>query len=169
MDTHHIDEKFNAGMLAFANENYGSCIATLTEVLEEDRSHKLALATRGAAHMRSGHHATAAADFDRVLELDPHYARGYHLRGLTREVQGDHDGALADFSRAIELAPEYGAAYNSRANLYAKMGQAHKADEDMQMVTHLTERNIQLFANENNVWQSHHLQVEDGLETELNR
>lgn len=164
-----INEKFNEGMMAFANENFGNCIDTLTEVIQEDSSHKLALVARGAAHMRSGNPDTAMTDFDRALDLDPEYARGYHLRGLAREVQGDDEGALADFSRAIELEPEYGAAYNSRANLYAKMGRSEEAAEDMQMVTHFTERNIQAFANENNVWRSHHLKVEDAMETELNR
>ena len=165
----HINEKVNEGMIAFANENFGRCIDNLTEVLKEDSTHKLALATRGAAHLRSGNPAVALSDFDRVLAIDPDYARGYHLRGLAREVQGDDDGALADFSRAIELAPEYGAAYNSRANLYAKVGREEDAEGDMQMVAHFTEKNIQAFANENNVWRSHHLQVEDAMETELNR
>ena len=165
----HINEKFNEGMIAFANENYGSCIATLTDVVKADSSHKLAFAARGAAHMRSGNPAEAVSDFDRALAIDPDYARGYHLRGLAREVQGDDDGALEDFNRAIELAPEYGAAYNSRANLYVKMGREEDAEGDMQMVTHFTEKNIQAFANENNVWRSHHLQVEDAMGTELNR
>ena len=165
----HLKEKFNQGLVAFANGNYGNCIDTLTEVIQEDRSHKLALVARGAAHMRSGQHGSAMADFDRALAIDPDYARGYHLRGLAREVQSDDEGALADFSRAIDLSPEYGAAYNSRANLYAKMGRPEEANGDMRMVTHFTERNIQAFANENNVWRSHHLQVEDAMETELNR
>lgn len=165
----HIDEKFNEGMIAFANENFGTCIDTLSEVIKEDRSHKLALAARGAAHMRSGNHAEALSDFDRALAVDPDYARGYHLRGLAHEVRGDDEDALADFSRAIDLAPEYAAAYNSRATLYAKMGRMEEAHEDMQMMTHFTESNIQSFANENNVWRSHHLKVEDAMETELNR
>ena len=165
----HINGKFNEGMIAFANENFGSCIDTLTEVIKEDSSHKLAVAARGAAHMRSGNPTEALSDFNRALDIDPDYARGYHLRGLAREVQGDDDGALADFSRAIKLAPEYGAAYNSRANLYVKMGRTEEANDDMQMVTHFTESNLQSFANENNVWRSRHLEVEDAMETELNR
>jgi hypothetical protein len=76
---------------------------------------------------------------------------------------------MADFDRAITLDPEYGAAYYSRATLMAKQGQQEAAVADMQMVAHLTNRNLQSFANENNVWQSNHLRVEDALESELGR
>lgn len=49
------------------------------------------------------------------------------------------------------------------------MGQADTATEDMKMVTHLSNINIENFANENNVWRSRQLQVEDALESELHR
>jgi hypothetical protein len=53
--------------------------------------------------------------------------------------------------KAIELKPEYGAAYYSRAALYAKLGKEDFAAEDIEKVTHLTNTNIEAFANENNV------------------
>jgi hypothetical protein len=37
------------------------------------------------------------------------------------------------------------------------------------MTTHLTQRNIEAYANENNVWRSHHMHVEAAMESELNR
>jgi hypothetical protein len=49
------------------------------------------------------------------------------------------------------------------------MGQTDQATEDIQMVTQLTQQNIESFANENNVWRSNHMQVETIMETELNR
>ncbi len=162
-------ENFDNGMAAFVGQDYGTCIEHLTEVLRSDRSHKLALVSRGAAFMRTGNHKTALSDFDRVLELDPSYARAYHLRGLARELEGDDDGALDDFNRAIELKPDYGAAYHSRATLHTKMGQTERATEDIRMVTHLTQQNIETFANENNVWRSQHMHMESIMESELNR
>jgi Tfp pilus assembly protein PilF len=164
-----LDEKFNTGMAAFASQNYGVCIENLTEVLKKDTTHKLALVARGAAFLRTGETTTAMADFDSALEIDPGYARACHLRGLAREVKGDDEGALADFARAIELKPDYAAAYYSRATLYTKLGQMDLADEDSRMATHLTEYTIQTFANENNIWRSDHMAVEDMMETELNR
>jgi hypothetical protein len=39
----------------------------------------------------------------------------------------------------------------------------------METVAHLTSANIAVFANENNVWRSEHLRVEDAMESELQR
>jgi len=167
--TANLHEKFNAGMTAFLGQYYGTCIENLSEVLREDSAHRLALVSRGAAFLRTGQIRTALTDFDRALEVDAGYYRAYHLRGLAREIEGDDEGALQDFAKAIELAPEYGAAYHSRATLLTKMGQLDQATEDIQMVTQLTQQNIESFADENNVWRSNHMQVESMMETELNR
>lgn len=164
-----INAEFNDGMAAFIGQDYGTCIRHMTTVLKNEKSHKLALVSRGAAFMRTGNYHTALADFDRAIELDPDYARAFHLRGLARELDGDNDGALADFDHAVELQPDYGAAYHSRATLYAKMGQTDRASEDIKMVTHLTQQNIETFANENNVWRSQHLHMESIMESEMNR
>ncbi len=163
------DTHFNDGMAAFVGQDYGTCIEHLTEALRSDQTHKLALVSRGAAFMRTGNHKTALADFDRVIALDPTYARAYHLRGLAREIEGDDTGALEDFNRAIELKPDYGAAYHSRATLHTKMGQTDSAADDIRMVTHLTQQNIEIFANENNVWRSQHMHLESIMENEMNR
>ena len=165
----HLTDKFNEGMMAFLGKDYSTCIESLSEVLREDNTHKLALVSRGAAFLHTGQTRTALADFDRALAVDDGYYRAYHLRGLAREIEGDDNGALQDFNKAIELAPEYGAAYHSRATLFTKMGQTDQATEDIQMVTQLTQQNIESFANENNVWRSNHMQVETIMETELNR
>ena len=167
--TQDINAIFNDGMAAYIGQDYGTCIENLTHVLQVDQHHKLALVSRGAAFLRTGETATAMADFDRALAIDDTYARAYHLRGLAREVQNDNDGALEDFNKAIELNPDYGAAFHSRATLHTKMGQTDLAAEDIQKVTHLTQHNIESFANENNVWRSHHMQVEVMMETDLNR
>ncbi|MGD9096923.1 MAG: tetratricopeptide repeat protein [Desulfobacterales bacterium] len=164
-----INEVYSDGMAAFVGQDYSACIDHLTEVLRLDNTHKLALVSRGAAFMRTGNHKTAIVDFDRVIAIDPDYARAYHLRGLAREIEGDDKGALDDFNRAIALKPDYGAAYHSRATLHTKMGQMDDAAEDIRMVTHLTQQNIETFANENNVWRSNHMHLESILETELNR
>ena len=105
------------------------------------------------------HRAAFGNSFD-DFSFDPEYSKAYHLRGLVHEKTGDNEGALRDFSRAIELNPEYGAAYYSRATLYSKMGKEDLAVEDIEMVTHLSEVNIETFANQNNIWRSKQLQIE---------
>lgn len=84
-------------------------------------------------------------------------------------MAGDNDRALKDFDRAIDIDPEYGAAFYSRATLLTKMGQEESALEDMKMVTHLSNLNIENFANENNVWRSRQLQLEEAMESEMHR
>ena len=112
----------------------------------------------------------AKADFGRVIEIDPEYPRAYHLRGLAHESAGDTSAALNDFNRAIELNPEYGAAYYSRANLHAKLGEEILATEDIKTATTLAEVNIETFANDNNIWRSQHLKLEEmGVADTLDR
>lgn len=167
--THHINDKFQEGMAAYARQDFGKCIEDLTEVLRNEKTHTLALVSRGAAFMHTGEMQTATADLDRAIEIDPNYAKAYHIRGLVHESQGRDDSALADFTKAVELKQDYAAAYHSRAALHAKRGHTDLAAEDIQMVTQLTHYNIETFANENNVWRSNQLHVEAMLETELNR
>ncbi|UCE51905.1 MAG: tetratricopeptide repeat protein [Desulfobacterales bacterium] len=111
----------------------------------------------------------ALADFSHAIDLDPGYARAFHLRGLVKDKQGNPKSALKDFNQAIELDPEYGAAYYSRATLHSKMKHEDLALEDIEMVQHLTNKNIETFANENNVWRLQHLKLESIMESELTR
>ena len=125
-----------------------------------DPNLRIAYLSRGSAYMKLDKMDNAIADFNKAIEIDREYARAYHLRGLAYEKTGDHHNALQDLDKAIEINPDYGAAYNSRATLYSKIGKEDLAAEDIEMLTHLTEVNIETFANENNVWRSRQLQLE---------
>lgn len=159
-DNNTAKQKFEEGMSEFLSGNYDRSITLFSAALDFDSSFKLALKSRGAAHLKSNKPRDAIADFDRLIEMDPNNARAYHMRGLAYEKTGDLDRALGDFNRSIDYNPEYGAAYYSRATLHTKMGDADQAAADMKMVTHLTEVNIETFANENNVWRSQQLRLE---------
>jgi len=169
MTTDNIKGIFEHAMSEFLKNNYETSVELLNKVLEHDPDHKLALTTRGAAQLKMNRSDAAIDDFNRSLEVDPGYARAFHMRGLAFESKGDTHAALNDFGKAIELNPEYGAAYHSRATLYAKIGEDELATDDIRTVAHLTNVNIETFANENNVWRSNQLRVEDMFESELNR
>jgi len=160
-EKHTAKSLFRKAMEEFLGQKYEASIESLDQAVALDPAFKLAFLSRGSAHFKVNHDAEALDDFNRVVELDPENARAYHLRGLVYERTGDHQSALSDFSKAIDLDPQYGAAYYSRANLHSKMGAADLATEDIQMATHLTEVNIETFANENNVWRSQQLRVEE--------
>ena len=167
--SNNVNELYNNGMVEFINANYEKSIEILSKAVELDANRKLTFASRGSAYLRLDRLEEALSDFNRALELDSKYARAYHLRGLVQEKLGDDTGAIEDFSRAIKLKPEYGAAYYSRATLHTKMGNEDMAVEDITMVQHLTHKNIEDFANENNVWRSQQMRLESMLETELER
>ena len=168
MSANHTAQKmFEEGMTEFVNHNYGQSIERLSQAIELDPEFTLAFKSRGAAYLRLDRAGEAIADFSSVVELKPGNARAYHLRGLAYEKSGNNDKALADFNKALELAPSYGAAYFSRANLYSKLGNSELATEDIQMVTHLTEVNIETFANDNNVWRSQQLRLESMHDDDL--
>lgn len=166
---HQSNESVEAAMRAFAENKYDKSIELFTQIIQADTNNILARVTRGAAFLKKDMLDSAWNDFNHVITVNPGYVRAYHMRGLVNEKKGNDPAALADFDRAIELDPEYGAAYYSRATLYSKMADLDKAQEDVQMVVHLGSRNMASFMNDNNVWQTAHMHVEDALETELER
>ena len=163
------NELFAHAMSCLMKDDIGASIELLNKILDSDPADKLVLLARGSAHLKSGKTENAIGDFSRAIEVDSGYAKAYHLRGLARELAGDDEDALKDLGKAIEIDPEYGAAYYSRATLLTKMGQEDSATDDMKMVTHLTNVNIESFANESNVWRSRHMQMENMFESDLNR
>ncbi len=165
----NADDSYISGMFEFLKDNFGKSIEMLTQAIEKDSEHKLAYMSRGSAFLRLERLDDAIADFNHAIHLNPDFPRSYHLRGLAKEKQGTYADAIADFSKAIELDPEYAAAYFSRATLHTKMGNEDLAVDDIQMVQHLTNTNIETFANENNIWRSQQMRVENIVENELDR
>ena len=165
-----IKDLFEQAMSEFLKNNYDKSIELLECVIDRDAGHKLTIVTRGTPCFKMGNLAEAIEDFSRAIQVDSQYARAYHMRGLARENLGDDQEALKDFDRAIFCNPEYGPAHYSRATLNAKLGREYAAVQDMAVVSHLTNFNVETYANENNVWRSQHMSVETRLEeTDLNR
>ena len=160
-------EKFEEGMTDFMGHNYGRSIDLLSQAIELDPRFTLALKSRGAAYLKLDKVREAITDMNAAIELAPENARAYHMRGLAFDKSGDFDRALEDFDRALKIDPDYGAAYYSRASLHNKMGHSDLAGEDIQMVTHLSEVNIESFANENNVWRSQQLRLESMYDDDI--
>ena len=169
MVKNNLNQKYTLAMTEFAAGNIEKSVDLLTEILNQDSVHKLALISRGSAYLKLNEANNALDDFNRAIDVDPDYVRAHHLRGLAHERQGHDKEALADFDRSIELDPEYGSGYYSRATLHAKLGHEDLASQDIEMVAHLTNRNIEEFANDNNIWRSQHLRLESMLGNEFER
>ncbi len=166
-DNDTAKEKFEEGMADFVSNRYGRSIDLLSQAIELDPQFTLALKSRGAAYLKLDKVQEAIADINAVIKIAPDNARAFHMRGLAYAKAGNYDKALGDFNQALELNPDYGTAYYSRANLHNKMGHPDLATEDIQMVTQLSEVNIESFANENNVWRSQHLRLESVYNDDL--
>ena len=166
-ENNRAQKKFDEGMADFVDHNYGKCIERLSQAIELDPQFSLAIKSRGAAYLRSDQAEAAIADFNAVIELDPDNARAYHLRGLAFEKTGDHEKAMNDFNKALEIKSDYGAVYYSRANLHTRMGRTDQAAEDIRMVTHLSEVNIETFSNANNIWRTQQLRFESMTNDDL--
>ena len=169
MASEDIKQVYADAMTAFVNENFASSIELFTRGLKEEPENKMALVSRGAAYLKLNDPERALKDFERAVKVAPNYARAHHLKGLAHEGIGDTESALTSFTRAIEVDPHYGAAYYSRATLFTRLGMENSAFEDIQAVTAITATNLEVYANENNVWHTQHMRVEDALETELMR
>ena len=166
-DNNIAREKFEEGMADFISHNYGRSIDLLSQAIELDPQFTLALKSRGAAYLKLDKVQEAIADMNAVIDIAPDNARVFHMRGLAHDKSGDLDKALEDFNQALELKPDYGTVYYSRAHLHTKMGRPDLATEDIQMVTQLSEVNIESFANDNNVWRSQHLRLESMYDDDL--
>ncbi len=153
-------EHFEQGVQAYASGALEDSLDHFTHAIEADDSFHKAYMSRGAALLRLERPGDARADFDRALDLEPDNSRTHHLRGLSHAQRGRDDQALADFDRAIELDPEYGAAYYSRSTLQNRLGNDDAAMEDIQTYTQLTEKQVQEFSNEHNIWRSQQLHLE---------
>lgn len=160
-------KKFEEGMADFVSHNYGRSIDLLSQAIDLNPRFTLALKSRGAAYLKLDKVQEAIADMNSVIDIAPDNARAFHMRGLAHDKSGEFKEALEDFNQALELNPDYGAAYYSRANLHTKMGHTDEAADDIRMVTHLSEVNIETFANENNVWRTQQLRLESMVDDDL--
>lgn len=166
-DNNLAREKFEEGMADFVSHNYGRSIDLLSQAIELDPRFTLALKSRGAAYLKLDQVQEAIADMNTVIAIAPDNERAFHMRGLAHDKSGKFNKALDDFNQALELNPDYGAVYYSRANLHTKMGHTDEAADDIRMVTHLSEVNIETFANESNVWRNQQLRLESIYDDDL--
>lgn len=164
-----IDGLFKEAISEYIDGNYTKSIDYLQAVLQTDPQHRLAGLTLGSAWLKLGRSEKALDQFDALIKSDPDHARAYHLRGFAHQNLGDSQAALRDFSKAIEIDAEYGAAYHSRATLLGELGETDQAAADIEVIAHLTQRNLESFSNENNVWRSHQLYVESEMGSEFDQ
>jgi tetratricopeptide (TPR) repeat protein len=139
----HTRLLFASGLKAFAEDDYLTCEALFTEMIEADPHLITGWEYRGAVRLRRGKTAEAIFDFSRAIILNPERARVYHLRGLAYERQGELDRAITDFNQAILLDRGYDAAYQSRTILRNRRSGEDAPGADLEAYRKLTELRIE--------------------------
>ena len=163
-------DKFEQGIGAFTRGDYKSSVDLFCEVVEIAPDYDLAYIGRGAALMRCGKPGKALGDFDQAIRLRPQNDRAFNLRGLAHSQMEQYEAALEDFNQAIALNGSYGAAYLNRASVYDALQRPDDAAEDLQTASHLTQRNLQQFADKNKIWQSEQLRLDaDDITSSMQR
>ena len=87
--------------------------------------------TRAIAHVRCGHHASAAEDLSKVLELDSEYDMAHAYRAGELSDLGLHTLAIADYTTAIRLNSQDPANYFNRAQCHMKLNCPQRASRDL--------------------------------------
>ena len=156
----NVDAIFNNAMAAFVRADFNAAISFFNQLVSLMPDSDRLYTGRGAAHFRLNQLTEALSDFSRAIELAPTNSRALHLRGLALQKAGDDNSALSDFNRAIELDPEYGAAYYSRAALLLNSVRTDAAQDDVEMVQHLINKQLGEYGNEINLVHTDYLHLE---------
>lgn len=143
-DAQQAPEKSNPGAAAFFRGMklmkaglVDGAIAAFSELVRYDPDDPVSYCYRANALLRKSAWDQAIADASKAIELDEKQAWAYVLRGYARSAKNLNDEALADFNRAVVLDAALADAYVQRGHLYAKLGQAEKANADLQVANRL--------------------------------
>ena len=171
MITHEqAGEDLKKGALLFTKKEYEKSLVSFSEAINKDPEFQIAYISRGAANIQLERFTDAIGDLDNAEALDQKNPKLYHLRGIAYSKLGKFEEAFQDFDKAIAINPEYAAAFLSRANVHSELGHTQEASDDMETATLLEEKNVQTFADANNIWRSRHLRMEaEGIASEMER
>jgi len=97
----------------------------------------VAYTNRGIAHVSSGDHQRAVADFTEAIRIAPDNPFPYYNRGNAYYDTKAYARALADYDAAIERGPELALAYYNRGLVHQKLGHRSESIADYQKVLEL--------------------------------
>jgi len=124
------------GALATAAAGARSAYETVSELVS-DRYARFEAGDYGAALLRRGEPAAAAAACGLVLARDPHCAQALENRGRARLALGDLAGAAGDLDRLVLVAPDspeaYGLRARARLSLHDRAGALADAEEAVRL------------------------------------
>src|SRR5579864_9402183 len=124
-------------------DELGKAMDLANALIKERNKFAPAYAIRAEIFRRQKEFKKALADADEAIWLDANLALAYLCRGRIHFDQKEFAEAIRDFSRAAELEPYYPEPIRERSRAYREMGDAKKAEIDVQSARKLTEQNQQ--------------------------
>ena len=106
---------------------------------------------RGVIAMDDGDLPAALADYDAALVLEPDNVSVLVDKSLVLDRRGDIQGAMVTVESALKRAPGDATALNQRGNLYGKMGDNRRAEEDWARAAALDSQLAGFFARKQRV------------------
>jgi tetratricopeptide (TPR) repeat protein len=89
---------------------------------------------------RAGNLDTVEAELNAAIKLDSHLGEAYLYLGILRTERGDFPGAIAALQKAMETTPVPEEAHYRLAQLYRRMGNTEKANQEIVQYKKLSEQ-----------------------------
>ncbi|OGS45660.1 MAG: hypothetical protein A2539_07240 [Elusimicrobia bacterium RIFOXYD2_FULL_34_15] len=136
-----FDYYFNAGIKTKNAKKKIKYFSKAIDKWETDNGYKNKLnayTNRGIEYSLLGHNEEALSDFTKALKIGEDSST-YYNRALIYNFQNKFKDSIADLNKAIKLNACFKEAYALRANLYKKIGNIKKSNEDIEKVNKISE------------------------------
>lgn len=139
-DPNNASAYCNRGDVYGMFREYEKAINDYDKSISLNANNIIAYNNRGWTYIQLGIYDKAIEDLDRAIALDGKYSTAYKHRGVANMAKGRFDLALADLDFSIHSDPTYLGAYEARAELFEKMGDREKAEQDRAKAKELKEK-----------------------------
>lgn len=112
-------------------KRYDAAIADFDKAIELLPDYAEAYNSRGISRSATGNLAASTSDFDVALRIRPKYPNALNNRAANAFLANDLPAAIADYTTVLALEPTHALAWTNRGLAHAKLGNAERALEDL--------------------------------------
>jgi tetratricopeptide (TPR) repeat protein len=109
----------------------------LKKAVQRNNQNTPAFYTLGQLMAQRGDYKDAETQFRRVISLEPKDGNGHYALGMALNGQGKSRDAIAPLEKAIKLKKNFEAAYLELGEVYIKMGDTDKAQEQVDKLNNI--------------------------------
>lgn len=130
------------------NKQYDEAETQLNEEIKINPTDSNAYYSLGQLDLQTGKYDDAVDSFKKVITLAPDQYNGYYGLGLAYNKQEKYADAVNQFQKSISLKKDFDYAYCDLGYAYAGLGQADKAQEQVDILNNMNTTNSQSLAAE---------------------